>query len=642
MAKKTKLTPEQEATNELVRRRFRVAKDARRPLDDRFLRYYKLWRSWGDQNEWPDGTPRSSIFVPKTQEAILNVAARSVGSRTKAMFAPREPSDLEKKNVWEQTYAYDWDHTGMDEISWLWFMEGGIYGTNVLQMPWRKEKRTWTEESPLVELGSLKVGKRLVKHSEIAFDGPDPELIDNFNFYPPPAAPYDIQKHAWDIIREVLTLEEFKSRAAKTTVYGDRWKKVEGVAKPPEWPSPIAELESDSRVDPTGTKYVELLHMIENGKLTTIVAGEKEVPPLREQENLYRHGKKHLVAYRFIPDPRRFWGIGLCELLEDLQLELNAIRNQRMDNITLTMNKVLAMREDLLVDPSEAYSAPGNIIRIKREAVSLSEAITVIDIGTVDPASFSEENRIIGDMEGVSGVTSYIKGQDSSSLNDTATGITIVTEQGNVRINMHLTFFEKALAQHAEMDMQLNQQFMPDNKRIRITGKDGSFDWLTVSKNDIAGQFDVIVQAGSTKPVNQQIQVKEAVEIYNQFKGDSDVDQRKLKKIVLEAYGRKDADDLLMQNKSIEDEALQAEDENQQLAGGLMVPVDPSDDHDVHLGVHQDFLAVETPQDPTALQDHIAAHETEMQGQQAAGTLREPSIPPNETSLVRSSGKTNL
>lgn len=99
------------------------------------------------------------------------------------------------------------------------------------------------------------------------------------------------------------------------------------------------------------------------------------------------------VKFDYI-DCGQTYGKGICEIIEGLQEEGNEMRNLRVDNVVLAMNKVFAVLEKHLRDPNELISAPGAVIRIKGDQDDARKVIFPIEVGPVDIGGYRETAEI--------------------------------------------------------------------------------------------------------------------------------------------------------------------------------------------------------------------------------------------------------
>ncbi|MGL6014467.1 MAG: portal protein, partial [Selenomonadaceae bacterium] len=106
-------------------------------------------------------------------------------------------------------------------------------------------------------------------------------------------------------------------------------------------------------------------------------------------------------------------------------------------------------------------------------------------------------------IENRTGLTKYNQGTDSNSLNKTATGINIITQQANQRLELIARIFaETGMSDLFKFLIKLNQMFIDEETVIRLTNGP-----MTIAPDDLTGEFDLIVNAGmgsGAKQVNLQ------------------------------------------------------------------------------------------------------------------------------------------
>jgi hypothetical protein len=95
-----------------------------------------------------------------------------------------------------------------------------------------------------------------------------------------------------------------------------------------------------------------------------------------------------------------------------------------------------------------------------------------------------------------------------------------------------------------QMMVSMNEQFIDEEKVIRIVGPQGA-TFMALRPEDLRGNFDVVVQAGSTMPVNEAVRRKQVMEMFQIFAQDPEINQTELKRMVLESFGEKNIDKLL-------------------------------------------------------------------------------------------------
>ena len=505
MAKEATQELKKEGLAALVSERFLLSKSWRQPLQDDWNRYYKLYRSQLDDS----GDPwRSNLFIPYCFSTIETILPRLVTNRPTFDFVPREPNDQDKAELVNDLMKYQWDVTNMDLVMVDWVKETLMYGTGILKCPW-----AMTQE----------------------VDGPMPQVVDLFDFFVDPSA-VDIPDAKYVIHRTTKTLTYLKEMQ-KMGIYKNT-ERLEGAGK-------IEDMKAERRSnmglsDPMPdkkTKEVEILEYWTKNRVIT-VANQQTI--IRNDENPYG-----FIPFIRLVDhkvPHEFYGIGEIEPIEGLQYELNDWRNHRMDGKTLTLNPMWWVPPG--VDVDDFIAEPGAVI-------SSSEKPEPIEVRSDKLSDYREEEIIKGDMQTATGVSDYSRGVESASgiSNETATGISLIQEAANMRFRMKVMYIEEmAIKQVGLMILKLDQKFISEEKVIRVTGTMGQ-DWQTITPEDITGEYDIVIETGSSQPMNEELRRRRAMELLTLFGQDPDLSPEgrvELKKSVMEAYGKKNADQLFI------------------------------------------------------------------------------------------------
>lgn len=166
----------------------------------------------------------------------------------------------------------------------------------------------------------------------------------------------------------------------------------------------------------------------------------KRLSPWRDAEPPYFKGN-------YIRIPGQFYGIGVAELVMGLQIEKNEIRNSRMDNINLSMNKIIAVIKDM-VPPSEWHrlvSEPGAVWLFKG-VDDVKKAIQQIEFGNVTQDSWMASKEVDQEAQEVTAankVTQAAGGSDSSdSGGSTFRGQMLNVQQATGRWMLYARLFE--------------------------------------------------------------------------------------------------------------------------------------------------------------------------------------------------------
>lgn len=153
----------------------------------------------------------------------------------------------------------------------------------------------------------------------------------------------------------------------------------------------------------------------------------KRISPWRDGEPPFFKGN-----YIRVPGPEGFYGIGVGELVLGLQVEKNEIRNSRMDNINLSMNKIVAVLKDMVPkgEWDRLKSTPGAIWTFKG-VDDVRKAMQQIEFGNVTTDSWEASAEVDKEAEEVTAANKVTQAAGGSGQD--AGGSTFRGQQLNVQ-----------------------------------------------------------------------------------------------------------------------------------------------------------------------------------------------------------------
>ena len=204
--------------------------------------------------------------------------------------------------------------------------------------------------------------------------------------------------------------------------------------------------------------------------------------------------------------PDFFYPMGDLEAIEPLIDELNKTRS-----IAIQVRKKFA-RKTLYREG--AFNAAGRqalmsdvdntMVPVADEGADLGQVVMAMPQTPVPPDMFEHSDIVEKDIGDVSGVSEYQRGQVPETRR-TATEASIIQDNVNARSADKLATVEKAIARVARRVIQLQQQFMTQVQAARIVGPDQGIFWVPYGPEDIQGEYDFEVEAGSTQPQNETV-----------------------------------------------------------------------------------------------------------------------------------------
>ena len=188
-----------------------------------------------------------------------------------------------------------------------------------------------------------------------------------------------------------------------------------------------------------------------------------------------------------VPMPHKFFGLSIADLsMESQKVITNTVRAQQ-DNMFLQVNGRYFAVEDQVNLDDLLTSRPGGIVRVKQP-----NAVGRLDQGTGDLRSSTEMMQWLEmDLEQRTGWTRYSQGNDSKALNQTATGVQIITNKGDMRVDLIARNFAEGFVELFRMMLKLISQHQDKKVQVRIAG-----NWVDMDPREWRNMFDVNINVG--------------------------------------------------------------------------------------------------------------------------------------------------
>ena len=229
----------------------------------------------------------------------------------------------------------------------------------------------------------------------------------------------------------------------------------------------------------------------------------------------YAYGQPFIMLRNYdVPD--HFYPIGDLEAIEPLQLELDKTRSQLMNDRKRYARKYLYHERSFGPEGREALESDedGRLVPVVDENKPLSEVVMPMPQIPLSPEIYNYSNIIEDDINTVSGISEYARGA-MPEIRRTATEASIVADAQNARSADKLAIIELSISLLARRVIQLMQQFMTGEQIARMNVKGGETLWIPYSREEIVGEYDFSVQAGSTQPMNETIRKQQAISLMN-------------------------------------------------------------------------------------------------------------------------------
>jgi hypothetical protein len=172
-------------------------------------------------------------------------------------------------------------------------------------------------------------------------------------------------------------------------------------------------------------------------------------------------------------------------------------------------------REDALDDRAlDALTSdrPGVGVPVAGDA-PLNDVIIPLPRNDANAQMFVQHSEIVeSDIDRVTGVNEYMRGA-LPEVRRTATEASIIQDAANARAADKLAQIEGFAGEISKRLVMLAQTFMTSAQVARVVGPQGQMVWVPFTREDVEGEFDFEVEAGSTQPKNETFKRQQATQV---------------------------------------------------------------------------------------------------------------------------------
>jgi hypothetical protein len=189
----------------------------------------------------------------------------------------------------------------------------------------------------------------------------------------------------------------------------------------------------------------------------------------RDLEELYFHGERPFVVGNCVIETHKLYPAGDARLAKDIQAELNENANQRSDNVKFAMNKRYWVKRSAQVDLRALMrNVPGGATLMNDPEKDVRE----VDTQDVTRSAYEEQDRLNLDFDDLIGSFSQASVQANRNLNETATGMELLTndssQMGAYQLKVWTETWVKPVLRQL---LKLEQHYETDTKLFQLAVK---------------------------------------------------------------------------------------------------------------------------------------------------------------------------
>jgi hypothetical protein len=193
------------------------------------------------------------------------------------------------------------------------------------------------------------------------------------------------------------------------------------------------------------------------------------------------------VSITPVPLPHEFFGLSIADLSMESQKTKTSILRSQLDNMYLAVNgRYFAVSGKVNLDDL-LTSRPGGVVRVDAPGM-----VGRLDQGAPDIGNSMQMMEYMQqDLENKTGWTRYSQGNDQGSLNDTATGINVLTNRADMRLDLIARNFAEGYVDLFKLILKLVCQYQQKEQIVKLTG-----GWVPIDPREWSNQFDVCINVG--------------------------------------------------------------------------------------------------------------------------------------------------
>lgn len=514
MAKKTKTDSQIEDVQE-VTKEFHKSEEFHRQwsfeVDRKYDSYRGLLEETSEAAEWTSRLhPRyiHQIIETITSSLIDPTFSFEVNPRPKNVDPATHESLISASRALERLLDWELSVDRFDTIKQRPFvLQGVIAGLTVGKNYWHQKRGSYkslqVQTKTAVDDNGAYLGTypslEEVSTEGYLIDGPCFEVVDVRDFFWQNGA-ISPETSAFFIHRMWKTKEELEYLQSQG-VYGPEagGQSVDDLSEAPDQADTTSARERKYSLELRTKDRIPVLEYWTDRKMITVA---NEVL-LCSKPNPFWHGEKPFVLASPLPDLFRIPGMSVVELIEDLQQMLWTLINQRLDATRLLANPAYAVRSDLDDWGQLEEIGPGSLIAV--------EDVNQIKPFEVNPniprMTLEAEGMIKADLQNISGGAPFMSGADSgpgSTDQTTATGVNIVTSLAQKQMGARRVNFGQAYEKMGYQWVSMLQQFIREDRAIRVAGKDAQDYVQILTPESIQGHFDVTLKLSSEDGMKQE------------------------------------------------------------------------------------------------------------------------------------------
>lgn len=501
--------------------------------------YDDLWRRLIDLykgKQFPRSLTAEDRIAVNICFATINVIAPSVSmNHPKITVMAAKPEDEDRATIIEAVLDYQWKHHNFLLPTKDAIKDALILGIGYTKTTWKFKE----VEQPLSEEASAAAYDQLNQQAD-EFAGANPELAH--------AVPTPAEVEA-NIPSTEMTIVEDRPTVERISPWDLFWDVLATRAEDATWVAqriirPLDEAKADKRYSPSVRKqlkgdtalrdprdtqrtdmrrageseemYVTIWEYYDIKNSTLSVCADSGDDFLIDPTPIPYSFGHPFQCFRNYDVPDQFYPMGELEAIEPLQDELNKTRSMMMNARKRYARKYLYYERAFGPEGRAALESDvdNTMVPVTDDNRPLQETVMPMPQTPLAPEVYQYSEQITSDVDRITGISEYQRGA-ISEIRRTATEASMIQDAANARASEKLSIVERGIAMIARCVIALNQQYMTGEQVARVVGPSAKQFWFNYKREDLTGEYDFTVEAGSTQPMNETVRRQQAIAMMN-------------------------------------------------------------------------------------------------------------------------------
>lgn len=506
-------------------------------IKPRLDRSFKLYMADNSDRSKEIKKWQANVSIPYIHAVVETLKPRILDARPDFTVQGRNEDDQVGSSKIQSLCDYTWEISNADKTAELVTSSSLIYGMGYIQVSWKKDIRT----SKFLQTKDL-IKKKYTwkKETKTFYDAPYMEWVDNYNLWYDWHNTEESDKQYW-FKRLVLPKEVIKRRypmldkkrlemavngSGDLTDYGSVRTEIktthEGVGNAKGAVTSGGSMSTEDLYKNSDIEMHEVFEWIRpfDDEYAVMV---NDVPILKgaSMPNPYDFKESMFIGVPYLRVPGEYEGYGLPMILENPQIMLNMIKNQRLDAMTLNIHKMWIVNPLANINKNELVVRPFGIIYSPDP-----NGAREVNTSDIKPSAYKEEELLKGDMRYSSGVDDFSMGVGGGT--PSATEVRHLRESTLERVRLFINHLGDAYSKVMRFYISMYNQFYSKKMIIRITGDDGELEYPIIQKDDLKGEYDYKATVIPSIGGQNDIKKKQDMDLFQLLSNMPFIDHKKL------------------------------------------------------------------------------------------------------------------